>query len=193
MKTFPFVTYLICIAVITVMFGVTYASVQQVYRTGADDPQVQMANDINTKLQQGKSIDNFFSDTINISKSLSPFVVLYDKAGKPLRSSGFLNGKPPELPSGVFDFTKLHGEHRVTWQAGSGVRMAMVVINSNPSPVGFIATGRSLKEVEIREHNLMAMLFFGWIISIALLLLHALWQFYTKTKFIKNENLTNMD
>lgn len=185
MKTYPVVSYLICMTVITVMLGVIYASVQQVYRTSADDPQVEMVNDLSTKLQQGKSIDNFFNDTINISQSLSPFVAIYDKAGKPLRSSGFLYGKLPDLPSGIFDFAKLHGEHRVTWQPGSGVRIAVVIKSTSSSAVGFAASGRSLKEVEVREHNLITNIFFGWIISIVLILLHALLQFYNTSKIYK--------
>ena len=118
------------------------------------------------------------ADTIDIAQSLSTFVALYDANGKPLRSSGYLDGKMPELPAGVFDFAKSHGEHQVTWQPRSGVRMAMVIISSNSSPVGFVAAGRSLQEVEVREHNLVTMVFLGWIICVGLVLLHAGLQFY---------------
>jgi hypothetical protein len=56
--------------------------------------------------------------------------------------------------------------------------MAMVIISSNASPVGFVAAGRSLQEVEVREHNLITMIFLGWIVCMGLLLLHAGLQFY---------------
>ncbi len=180
MKTYSLLGYLIVTLIITIIFGVIYATVQQTYRTGADDPQIQIANDIKTKLQQSKPVANFFNGTINILQSLSSFITLYDIEGNPLRSSGFLDGKPPELPSGIFDFTKSHDEHRVTWQPRNGVRMAMVVVTSNSSPVAFIASGRSLNEVEVREHNLITILFFGWIICIGLILVHAVLQFYYK-------------
>lgn len=182
MKRNTAISYLFFIAIITAVSGVIYVSVQQVYRTGADDPQLQIANEINLKLRDGKSVDNFFSDTIDISQSLSPFVSLYDEAGQPLRSSGFLNGKPPVLPEGVFDFTKTHGEHRVTWQPADGVRMAMVLLSSNSSPIRFIAAGRSLTEVEAREHNLITIIFFGWILCVGLVLLHAVLNFYNRNK-----------
>ncbi len=185
MKTFWILIYVVIIAITTIIFGVIYACVQQSYRTGANDPQVQMVNNIITKLQNGKSIDNFFSDTIDISKSLSTFIALYDSTGSPLRSSGILNGKAPELPSGLFDFTKSLGEHRVTWQPERGVRMAVVIISTNSSPVGYIAAGRSLKEVEMREHNLVTMIFFGWIICIGMILMFGLLQFYLKNKMDK--------
>jgi sensor histidine kinase regulating citrate/malate metabolism len=180
MKKFSFLVYLFAMAIITIIFGVIYVTVQQSYRSGANDPQIQLARDINLKLHEGKAVDNFFTDSINIAQSLSPFAVLYDANGKPLRSSGYLNGKMPELPAGVFDYAKANGEHDVTWQPQSRVRMAMVIVivSSNSSSVGFVAAGRSLQEVEIREHNLITMIFIGWIICIGLVLIYAVIQFY---------------
>jgi len=182
MKKFSWLIYPFMIGIITIIFGVVYATVQQNYRSGADDPQIQIACDINLKLHEGKAINSFFADSVSIAQSLSPFVVLYDANGKPQCSSGYLNGKMPELPRGVFDFAKANGEHNVTWQPQRGVRMAMVIVTSNSSPVGFVAAGRSLQEVEIREHNLITMIFIGWILCIALILFHAVLQFYNKTK-----------
>jgi hypothetical protein len=178
MKKFSWLDFLFVVTIITIVFGVVYASVQQCYRSGADDPQIQLVRDINLKLHEGKSIERFFDDSINIAQSLSPFVVLYNANGKPLRSSGYLNGKMPELPAGVFDFARANNEHDVTWQPQVGVRMAMAILYSNSSQVGFIAAGRSLQEVEIREHNLVTMIIIGWIMCIAVILFHAVLQFY---------------
>jgi hypothetical protein len=185
MKKFPWLVYLFVIGIITIIFGVIYATVQQSYRSGADDPQIQLARDINLRLHEGKTVDGFFIDSINIGQSLSSFAVLYDANGKALRSSGFLNGKMPELPRGVFHFAKENGEHEVTWQPRSGVRMAIVIARSNSSSVGFVAAGRSLQEVEIREHNLITMIFIGWIACIGLILLFAIIQFYKHKQTVK--------
>ena len=182
MEKVPSLNYLFVLAIITVIFGVIYATVQQSYRTAANDPQVQIARDINARLQQGRPVENFLADTIDIAQSLSTFNVLYDANGKPIRSSGYLDHKMIRLPAGVFAFTKSHGEHQVTWQPGKGVRMAMIIVSSNASPVGFVASGRSLQEVEVREHNLVVMVFIGWIICIGLVLLHAVLQFYKSSK-----------
>jgi len=89
----------------------------------------------------------------------------------------------PETPAGVFDFAKTNGEHIVTWQPQTGVRMAMVILHSNSFPVSFIAAGRSLQEVEIREHNLVTMILIGWIMCMGLTLLYFLIQFYRNSKF----------
>ncbi len=182
MKKLSFLNYFFVLAIITILFGTIYVTVQQSYRSGANDPQIKNTRDINIKLHEGKSIENFFQDTIDIARSLSSFAAVYDAYGNPIRSSGFLEGKMPQLPPGVFEFTKSHGEHAVTWQPRSGVRMAMVVISSNTSPIGFVASGRSLQEVEVREHNLVTMVFFGWIGCVGLVLLHAVIQFYRNQK-----------
>jgi hypothetical protein len=183
MKILSFLNYLLLIAVVTIIMGVIYATVQQSYRTGANDPQIQMAEDIGAKIQQGKSVENIFqTDAIDISNSLSPFVVLYDGSGKPLRSTGYLNGKKAELPAGVFDFAKRNGQHSVTWQPQPNVRMAMVLIHINSSPIEFVAVGRSLREVEIRESNLIKMIFVGWILCLVIVLLWLGTGYYKKSK-----------
>ncbi len=183
MKKNSWLDFLFVITIITIAFGVVYATVQQCYRSGANDPQIQLVRDINLKLHEGKSIERFFEDSINIAQSLSPFVVLYNANGKLLRSSGYLNDKMPEIPAGVFNFAKADGEHNVTWQPQTDVRMAMVILYSNSSPVGFIAAGRSLQEVEIREHNLVTIILIGWVMCMGLTLLYLLIQFYRNSKF----------
>jgi hypothetical protein len=95
MKKFSLVDFLFVMTILTIVFAVVYATVQQSYRSGADDPQIQLVRDINLKLHEGKSIERFFDDSIDIAQSLSPFIVLYNANRKPLRSSGYLNGKMP--------------------------------------------------------------------------------------------------
>ncbi|HXB43523.1 MAG TPA: hypothetical protein VNV85_05675 [Puia sp.] len=164
-------------AVITVIFLMMYAGVQQTYRSGANDPQIQIARDIARELREGETIEHIFPrDSFDISKSLSSFAVVYDSSSKPLRSSGFLNGTPPQLPPGVFDFVKSHGEDMVTWQPHRGVRMAMVLCFVQSPNVRFVAVGRSLREIEIRENNLVSMVLGGWLVCIGIIIMSALIQ-----------------
>jgi hypothetical protein len=132
--------------------GMIYIGVQQNYRSGANDPQVAVALEMAMNIHDGKPVDRWLSDSIHLDRSLLVFATLYNDQARPLRSSGFLHGKYPQLPKGVFDFVRVHGEERVTWQPEIGVRMAMDVIKSPAD--GFIAVGRSLKEIEIREEKL---------------------------------------
>jgi len=81
---------------------------------------------------------------------------LAEDAGRPVVSSGTLDGKPPTLPRGVFVHTAKAGEDRVTWQPRPGVRQAVVVRRIEGSSGGFAVAGRSLREVENRVSDLDA-------------------------------------
>lgn len=159
----PILNYMAAFVVVTVVVALIYATVQQSYRTAANDPQIQMAEDLSAELGAGKSVANIYpEDTIDITHSLSPVVIFYDNSGKPIRSTGYLDGKMCQLPSGVFDHARKMGMHKVTWQPRYDVRMAVVLMHINSSPVEFVAAARSLREVEVREANLTKMVFIGW-------------------------------
>ena len=150
-----------------------YGTVQQSFRSGANDPQLQLARDIAIALNNNHSPNQLIpKDTIDISKSQAPFVVLYNKDGKPIQSTGLLDGNLPKLPAGVFDFTKKKQEDVISWQPNTGVRMAMVIESVQSPNVGFVAAGRSLQEVEKRISNLTKMVFIGWIFCIGIIALH---------------------
>ena len=140
------------VVVIVLLCGLVYLTVQQSLRMGANDPQIQMAEDAATTLVAGGTPVSILPTTQqDISTSLAPFLVVYSDTGEPLASSGLLNGAAPLLPAGVFDYTRLKGEDRVSWQPESGVRVAAVVVAYGGSHPGFVLAGRSLREVEIRE------------------------------------------
>ena len=171
------------IAVVTVILLLIYAAVQQTYRTGANDPQIQMARDIAASLKEKRSSEHIFpADSIDIAKSLGVFAVLYDSNSRPIKSSGFINGKIPQLPAGIFDFVKSHGEDMITWQPQPGIRMAMVVAAVLSPNVSFVAVGRSLNEVEIRESNLLSMVIISWLICIGIIIINAFIQWRFKRK-----------
>lgn len=184
MRRILFLNYFTAILIVTIMTGLVYVNVQQVYRSNANDPQIQLANEINTNLKAGRSIERLWPDSIDIQTGLGVFAALYDEHAQPLRTSALLDGKIPQVPPGVFDFAKNEGEDRVTWQPRMGVRMALVVIRGNFSPVAYIAVGRSLKEVEVREQNLMKTTAVSWAIMIFIILISSIFHFalYKKRK-----------
>lgn len=127
MKPLLIITHLSASIIITGILLLIYASVQQVYRSSANDPQIQIARDASVDIREGKSINKYFSfDTVNLTQRLATFIELFDKHGKPLKSTGLLNGSLPQLPAGIFEFTKQNKEDILTWQPQPGVRMAMV-------------------------------------------------------------------
>jgi hypothetical protein len=156
--------------------ALVYVSVQQSLRQGANDPQIQMAEDAAAILKAGASVESVVpSAKVEIASSLAPFTMVFDHAGNVLASSATLHGAVPAFPIGVLDYTRQNGEDRVTWQPEVGVRMATVVESTGD---GFVLAGRSLREVEVRESNmenysLLAMLA-TWVATLILIALEEL-------------------
>jgi len=135
--------------VVTAFCALVYVAVQQSLRQGANDPQIQMAEDAAAALDRGATVKSAVPlAQAEFSTSLAPFLIVYDLSGRPLASSGLLNGSLPDYPVGALQAARQNGENRVTWQPNPGVRIASVVV---PYQDGYVVAGRSLREVEKRE------------------------------------------
>lgn len=141
--------------VATMLCGIMYAAIQQVYRQSANDPQIELAQD---------AVPPSSTNTVDIAQSLSPYQVFYDEQGNPDSGNGLLNGSLPNLPQGVFNYTRTYGEDRFTWQPEPGVRQAVVIVHLFGG--GFSMAGRSLREVEWRESQLELIVWLGWVLTI---------------------------
>jgi len=155
-------------AVATALCLFVYLAVQQSMRWGANDPQIQMAEDAAAALASGGTPESMLpAARVDISTSLASFMVIYDNTGKPLASSALLNGEMPVLPAGVFDYVRQKGEDRVSWQPQPGVRMAIVVVPISGGQAGFVMAGRSLREVEKRVDQLGQITLIAWLATLA--------------------------
>jgi hypothetical protein len=149
---------------VTVLSGLVYVAVQQSYRQGADDPQIEMAEDAAIQLEDGASAQTVVGDSkVEMSHSLAPFMIVYDEAGHVVASSAQLNGATPDIPPGVFDSVRASGEDRLTWQPQERVRIAAVVTQFGG---GLVLAGRSLREVEERESQLTQMVLLAWVVAV---------------------------
>jgi len=149
---------------ISAFCALVYGSVQQAFRQGANDPQIQMAEDAADMLAGGGSVDMLVpASRVSVSKSLAPFLIIYDADGNEIASSVQLDGQTPALPEGVLTSTKDLGENRVTWQPRDGVRIAAVIVSYRD---GFVLAGRNLREVEIRESQLTTFTGILWILAL---------------------------
>ena len=150
--------------VITAFCGLAYASVQQALRQSLNDPQIQMAEDAAYALNNGATIESVIpTEKVEMSRSLAPFIVIYDNDGKPVASSGLLNGQMPDYPKGALDSAKQSGENRVTWQPNVDVRIASVVVTYNN---GFILAGRNMREIEQRESQTELLAGITWFLAL---------------------------
>ena len=144
---------------ITILCGVMYGGMQYVLRSEANDPQVGIAIDAVRSLDLGQPPTQLLGNIIDMGTSLSTYVIVYDTNAKLSFSSGRLSNVTPNIPAGVFDYVKKHGEDRITWEPAPGVRQALVVMKAK---TGFVAVGRSLREVEIRQRNVLLLTAAGW-------------------------------
>ncbi|HTR19118.1 MAG TPA: hypothetical protein VMH91_04060 [Candidatus Paceibacterota bacterium] len=166
-----FVSWLPLGIAVTLLCALVYGTVQQNYRQSLNDPQIQMAEDTAAQLAGGSAPEQIVSAPaeIDLANSLAPWVAIYSATGTPLVSSGELNGDMPAVPQGVFAAAKASQgkdtaepyEDRVTWQAGAGVRQAIVVVWV-PRTGQYVASGRNMFEVEDREGRLSFMVSVVW-------------------------------
>jgi hypothetical protein len=163
MKRIP-LRWLTGVLILTVIFGTIYGAGQQSLRSNANDPQIQLAEDVAVQINGGGDPAKIVGRPININSSLAPFLIIYDKSGNIVASSAELNGSTPKLPKGVLD--NANPRNSVTWQPADGVRIASVV---NAYNNGYVLAGRNLREVEAREDEQFAIAAIGWLVSVIIL------------------------
>lgn len=164
--------WLIAAVVTTALCGLAYVAVQQALRQGANDPQIQMAEDIASQLENGATAEAVLpANPVDMGRSLATFVILFNNQGSQTSSSARLHGQNPQLPGGVLDYVRQHGEDRLTWQPEPGVRIAAVVTSYSGANPGFVLAGRSMREVEKRIGNIELLCGIAWIVTLGLALI----------------------
>jgi hypothetical protein len=160
---FKILVIVIFISLISLM---VYGTMQQTLRQGINIVPVQLATDAVNKLESGISAKSVpLPANIEISKSLSPFVIIFDQNKKVLVSSATLDGSTPVIPQGTFDYVTKSGQDRVTWQPRTGIREALVIDKySTDGSSGYVVAGTSLKESEAITDKVGRDIFIGWIV-----------------------------
>jgi hypothetical protein len=158
-------------ALATLLVGLTYVAVQQSYRSSANDPQIQMAEDAVALLDGGALPKSVLpQNSVELTTSLSPFLIIYDSSGDPKLSNATLQDIVPVIPLGSLVYAKANGENRITWQPAPDVRIASVIVPFSGGDGGYVLAGRSLREVENRVSQLTTMLGLGWAVTLAITL-----------------------
>jgi hypothetical protein len=152
----------------TAMCGLAYLETQQALRSGANDPQFQLAEDAVARLNGGATpasvVDT--SRTVDLAVSLAPFLIVLNPSGGVLATNATLDVGQPVPPQGVLDSTAHGSPDVVTWQPRAGVRIASVTIAWNG---GTVVAGRSLRRVEDQESNAELIAGAAWLASLAAL------------------------
>ena len=83
--------WLSAVVVVSLLCLFVYAAVQQTYRQGADDPQVQLAEDACGRRLAGTQPGALLTPgPVDMARSLAPYVTVLDRAGAVLASSAEL-------------------------------------------------------------------------------------------------------
>ena len=160
MKKLILNSFAICLPLgvaIIFIYSFTYLAIQQYIRLSANEILVQYAENTKEKLEKGVTISQAISgiELTDMQKSLSPFVIIYDKMGTVQASTTTLHGTAPTLSAGVFANALQNWENRRTWQPEHNVRNAIVVLPyALPGQEGYVVAGRSLREIEKRKQFL---------------------------------------
>ncbi len=153
--------------IIVVVGGTGCLGLQQVYRSGADDPQVQIVDDVARAVEGGVDPAQIIPNpSTDVAISLSPFLASFSAERIPTLSSGVMDGSSINIPTEIFAAAKETSEHRATWEPKDGVRVALVVRALKDGT--FIVAGRNLREVEKRMSHTNTFAVLG--ISLALIL-----------------------
>jgi len=151
----------------TCLSGLVHVVVQQDLRSGANNPQQQLAEDAAAQLDKGAAPSSVVSGpTVDLGASLAPFTVVYGPTGTVLATNGQLDRQPPMIPAGVLESAHASGIDKVTWQPQPGVRIATVSV---PWSGGTVTAGRSLRVVEEQESALELLVGAGWLATLAAL------------------------
>ena len=164
--------FLVPAVLATLAAGLVFVTTQQVLRLGANDPQLQLAEDAAAALDAGATPDVVVGAAkVDVATSLAPFVVVFDAAGHALATDGALDGAAPVPPSGVLASAAAGTPNMVTWQPRAGVRVATVTVRWKG---GTVFAGRSLREVERRVDLVLVLCGGAWAATVVALVVASL-------------------
>ncbi|GAA4322200.1 hypothetical protein GCM10023184_08440 [Flaviaesturariibacter amylovorans] len=161
--------------VVTILHMLVYATVQQVYRSGANVPQERLCDALVEALVDGKAPAALLPpDSLDLAATRQPFVLLYSPDGSPLRGTAFLDKQLPKVPRGVLEHARRNGVHRVTWAPREGLRIALVVKRVPQHPELLVAAGRSLQYTEQQTYKHWRLVLLSWIACCAVLVFYSI-------------------
>jgi hypothetical protein len=174
----PWIGY---VAILVVVFSAIQATIQQSVRNDANSPQIQIAQDMASALDDGKRPDTLVSGKVDMSKSLATFVNIYDVSGNLVIGSGYVGDQIPTAPIGILSSSSGKDYNAATWQPSDGVRVAAVTVAAEKY---YVLAGRSLKEVEKNIANAFQISLAAGVISMSVLVLAFLISYRRKPKNI---------
>lgn len=152
------------VGILVIIFGTIYGVAQQIQRSDANSPQIQMAEDTAMQINSGKDPHvASILPPVNMNASLAPFTIVYDKNGNVVSGSGYLNGKVPKASLSMLKASNGKDYSAVTWEPQKDVRIAAVTVAAKDY---YVLSGRSLTEVEKNESHTFQLAFIGGMVAL---------------------------
>ena len=163
---FKYRHYLLSAVILTGIFSTMFVLVQQLGRMQANDTPTLLATQVAKQLDAGLGLTSINMGATDLANNPIPFVIIYDKQGKAVGGSGYLNAKLAVAPKGVLEHAKTGKNNVVTWQPKSGVRIASVTAVAKDY---YVLGGQSLKATENHASQLLKLTVLGYGVSLAVL------------------------
>lgn len=160
--------FLILVVICSIIFVAIACTARGVLRQQANDPQVEVTEQVASIIRQGAPLEVIISgaEEIDLADSNALFVMIYDKDKNLVGSSATLNGQPISIPGESLDMARNDVDYRFTQEPQEGMRLALV--SKAVDDKAYVVAGRSLAEFERRADNLNQPLWIGWVISVLL-------------------------
>lgn len=150
----------------TLAFGTMFALVQQQARLQANDMPQLLATQAAKQLDAGYGLQSINMGATDLANNPVPFVVVYDKKGKAVGGSGYLDKKLALMPAGVVNHAKPGEPHAVTWAPRSDIRIASVTVAAKDY---YVTGGQSLKMTENHTRRLLLLTLLGYVASLCII------------------------
>lgn len=153
--------WLAIVGTATILLVTAYGFVQQSMRLGANDLPYASAQTIKHELESGASAADVVPQVKTDSLGDTTVFAIVTNSNHEILASSLNDPESIRPPAGVFNYAAIHGIDSVTWQTGSGARLATTVI---PYKSGYIVTGQSLSQVEKRASTLTVLMIVAWLV-----------------------------
>lgn len=183
--------FLALVILVSLIFASICWAARGTMRQAANDPQVEVTDQVAGIIRQGVPLDAIVggAEQIDVVQSDALFVMIFDKDKNLAGSSAVLNGQPLSVPGESFDQAKATGDYRFDWQVSDDRKVAAVM--KPVDDTGYVLAGRSLAEYEKRANALSQPLWIGWIASVLTsLLLSSLLKPKQSLAIIEETNVT---
>lgn len=150
-----------------------YVVLQQQDRMQANDMPELLATQAAKQLDAGLGLQSINMGATDLANYPVPFVIIYDKKGKAVAGSGYLDKKLAMMPKGVVNHATTGKPHAVTWAPRSDIRIASVTVAAKDY---YVTGGQSLAAIEHRAERNLLVIAVGYGLSVLTMLFYALYQ-----------------